>query len=196
MRDLLHEKTGDFKHWQLGFNARVGSPDELGVLHGLAECLKVPKDIPDLQQQVVKTMCGSLQNGSIAFLDIRSWNKLNPPERVLKWFLDSFWQCAVAQLTDVAEKRAGMKLVALLLVDNEIPEEALPAAHVRKVKNFENGKMLHMSLKKWSKEEIDDWLLAYADLPPDGITDLSDRIQELAQTPVLVCELLKKELCK
>ena len=198
IRDVLRQKTSDLKYWPVDFSATGGRFDEYRLLDGIAGHLNVPVQAGDLQQYtqtVVRKMCDALQSGSIAFLDLRKWDNLHPQERILTWFLDDFWHQIVEGLATISLERDRIKCIALLLVDDEIPTQYVPISRFCTADAYENGKILRIPLKRWTKKEIHAWLEDHSQLTTARIDQLAEKIYRSTEgLPPLICKMLCEEL--
>ena len=196
LREILRMLTNDFKHWPVEFQPGSRS-DELEILHRLAAYLNIEarSSLQDYSQAVIQRICGSLQGGSVVFIEFRKWDYLSPQPRVVGWFL-RFWQDMVQALAGVAQTFRQVKVVVVIFVDDRLPEECLAIEQCCKVDTFEKGKVLEILLDKWTKDEIQEWLEAYSGLPSARIDLMADRIYRATDgLPGLVAQTLLNECC-
>jgi hypothetical protein len=201
IRDLLNERTGELKDWPVDCAIGGGSTDEFSLLRRIGRHLNVTVENPDLQQsteQLVAKICASMPSGSIALLDVRGWDNLFPPDRVLNWFLDGFWKRIVDALPTIRQDRRGVRFFALLQVDGDFPKELLPAARLCTADKFEDGKILRIRLKNWTEREIEDWITTYSRLSAQDIDRLLKKVWLTSRggVPLLVCQTIYRELRK
>jgi hypothetical protein len=199
IRDLLERGTGDLKHWIIDVSVATGGLDEYSLLERMARHVHVSierKDLERFTQLVADRMCDSLGNGSIAFLEVRRWDNLAPQERVLAWFLNTFWLQVAARLASFPPQRVRVRFVALLCVDDQVPAACLPAEHFSSPAKFKHGKLIHFPLRRWKQEDIREWLDLFSGLEStEGIDRLAEKIYRTSKgLPPVVCKMLCEEL--
>lgn len=198
LRELLQGETLDFKYWPVGFDPR-GRTDELAVLQGLAGYMNLDpqpdQSLPDYSQAVIETMMGSLQSGSIIFIELKKWEYLTPGPQVLEWFM-GFWQDTVNALAATTRQLHQVKIFALIIADPPLPQQHLKAEHQCSARQFDNTKILELRLKKWTLREIQEWMGAYSGLPAPQIDRIAHKIHGATQgLPSAVARALLEECC-
>jgi hypothetical protein len=197
LREILRKNASDFKHWPVEFQPGSRS-DETEILHGLAAYLniEVSSSLQDYSQAVIQRICGSIQGGSVVFIEFRKWDYLSPQPRVVGWFL-RFWQDMVQALARVAQTFPRVKVVVVIFVDGRLPAECLAIEQCCTVETFEKGKVLEILLDKWTREEIQEWLEAYSGLTRVQIDLMADKIYRATEGgfPKAVADELLNECC-
>jgi hypothetical protein len=193
MRDLLNATTRHFVHIPVGFSfdARL---DEFGVLLGIARYFNIATEAASLErytQEIITSICGSLQSGSVVFIEVSQWDYLQPQDRILTWFVNNFWQQLVRELPLIVQTHRKVRFVAVIGADGEIPMQQLPAALCCVADEFDAEKILPLELEHWSVDDIRDWLESYSGLPAWQIDQVADTIYDASDgVPKLVADIL------
>ena len=200
MRSLLQEKAGHFSHYPVGF-APQDRADERDILDRLAAHFKIanrPDDLKLYARNVIRAICDSMQGGSVVFIEVKGWHYINPQDRVLKWLLDDFWVPLAREMPAITRKHRKAKIINVLVTDTCIPQNCL--AHYLGVANpFDSEKVVEMPLRKWTKQEIADWLdLYYSSLDAAQIDNLADLIFSSSEegSPTMVYDALREQFCQ
>lgn len=198
IRVLLQDQTSDFKHWPVSFDPRERT-DKLAVLQGLASYMNLaPQQDQSLEafaQAVIETMMGSLQSGSIVFIELKKWEYLEPGPQVLDWFME-FWQAIVDALAEASQHLRQIKIFALIVADPRLPQQHIKAEYQCSARQFEKTKILELRLKKWTLRDIQDWMGAYSGLTAPQIDRIARKIHGATQgLPSAVARALLEECC-
>jgi len=141
--------------------------DRMAPLRKLGDYLGLEQPADDPQafaHQIVNKLCGSLQMGSVILLELRRCDYLVDVPGVLPWLIKQFWQRLVQELATVAQEYYGVRIIALLFFDAELPLETFPADICCTLEHFERRHVLEMTLCSWSREEIRDWITRFSGL--------------------------------
>jgi inactive STAND len=198
IRDLLQDTTADFQPFVLECTG-THQFDEKWILESLGQYLNV-RDLPtnptEAAQKIIKTLRQSIRSGSVRFLEIRGWEFIHDFSEILTWFVRDFWIPLTKELIAIEGQHRRVRLVAIIIADEPLPDAALPAALLCSREDFEVEKLLELPLQNWSRQEIDDWLEAYLQLSSDEIKKLSRKIYSASNSglPSLVHDALAQNL--
>lgn len=198
IQERLGQETGDFKHIEVEFSSE-GCLDRVGFLEKLAEYFNVSftKDPEKFEQEFIKMIlekiCGSLQGGSILFLEVRKWDELPCQEDIFNWFIANFWIPLTACLETVTQTHRRVKFIGAIVADTEFPESCLDLPCLCTDDN--SPRMLLLPLRAWTVNEIQDWLESYPGLQSPRSTKLAQRIYRASMNgiPAMVYTALIQE---
>jgi hypothetical protein len=174
--------------------------DKMAPLRKLGDYLGLDQPADDPQtfvHQIASKLCGSLQMGSVILLELRRCDYLADVPGVLTWLIKQFWQRLVQELATVAQEYYGVKIIALLFFDAELPSETFPADICCTLDQFERRHVLEMTLCSWSREEIRDWITRFSGLTLKrrGVDRMADTVYKATDgIPSLVAHQLL-DLC-
>lgn len=196
IRDMLGDWTQDFKHYPIEFTYR-SQLDEESILSHIAHYLDVeprPDDLDEYSRSIIRKICGSVQSGSIVFIELRGWELFYHMPDILRWFVDSFWVPLVRELPAIALESARVKFVVMVVSD--LPVGELPPAYTCGRHEFDNEKVLELPLQKWSRDEIKEWLQYFSGWKAQDIEELAGTIYASSSRglPALVYKALDKHL--
>jgi hypothetical protein len=198
VRDLLDEMTQDLKHYQIAFSDETGLDEEalLDRLAGYVGVHPVRGDLQQYAQAIIQRICESLQSGSVVFVELREWDYLSPQDRILPWFVDSFWKPLLSKLPEITQTRRRVKFVIMLVAEGTLPQECLAPPLSCTEDTFDREKILELPLRAWTKGEIQDWLEQFSGLVGPKIDQMAERVYSasLKGIPALVGEALIKHL--
>ncbi|MCX7108958.1 MAG: hypothetical protein NTX45_02280 [Proteobacteria bacterium] len=202
IRELLQRKTrqGQFRHYPLAFQA-TERVEGMALLRRLGPHLKLDPASHDLRgfaRQVVQTLCGSLQTGSVVLIECgRCDDFLRDPD-VFRWLVEDFWGDMVHALAAVANDYEAIKLIFLLYVDGPLPDNAIAEKHCCTLDDYQKHKLLEITLKPWDWDDIHDWIASYSclGLTKPQLKRMTDKIYNATDgLPGLVAHELLKECC-
>ncbi|ARV59044.1 hypothetical protein BZZ01_10710 [Nostocales cyanobacterium HT-58-2] len=199
IQERLKQETGDFKHIEIEFSPE-GCLDKIGFLEKLAEYLNVSfakqpeKFEQEFIQMILEKICCSLQGGSILFLEVRKWDELPCEEDVFSWFMTHFWMPLVTRLEIVTQTHRRVKFIGAIVADAEFSSNYLDLPCFCPDEN--SPRMLPLTLRNWTVDEIQDWLECYPGLQNPRSTQLAKRIYRASKNgiPAMVCTALTREL--
>jgi len=198
IRDRLTQETRDFKPFPIDLASRHSEENEYGLLNAIAEKLQPIEAVPDLEQYarlIIKKICSSLQSGSVVFFELKKWDDLQSPARLLNWFIDRFWLPLIEELPTIAQNYRKVRFVVVVSAEAPLSEDFqnLPCCDRH---NFDCRRMLELPLDCWTQDEIADWLDMYSGLPANRIDRLARRIYRISNEgiPELVRSKLRAEL--
>jgi hypothetical protein len=174
--------------------------DKMAPLRKLGDYLGLDQPADDPQafaHQIASKLCGSLQMGSVILLELRRCDYLADVPGVLPWLIKQFWQRLVQELATVAREYYGVKIIALLFFDAELPPETFSADICCTLDRFERHHVLEMTLRCWSREEIRDWITRFSRLALKrrGVDRMADTVYKATGgIPSLVAQQLL-DLC-
>lgn len=166
VREWLRGETegGNFRHIPLEIQPSEHS-DAMAPLRRLGHELGLDPGDLELQlfsEQLVKSLCGSLQNGSVVMIEFRSCDYLSDAPGAFLSVLHDFWRPLVSRLERVAQKYLGVKIIILLFVDAILPDGSIEREHCCTIDQFDRGKLLEVPLTEWTPVDISAWIASYA----------------------------------
>jgi len=214
VKRLLSEETADFKHYEIGL-LPTDRLDAWTLLRRLGEY--VGSEPPPVEQdtkydelavrqyaQVIgRKIEGSLQSGSVVFVELRTWDASSLQSNFLPWFVQDFWVSLVRRLPDVRPKYPLVRFVGMIVVQTPIPEGGLAEGLCCTQERFSGEKALPLPLRSWTLAEIRHWLFSFSGLTAPPIEVKAQEIERMAQSiydasgggqPELVYSALKKTL--
>jgi hypothetical protein len=200
IRELLEDSTSDFKHWQIAFTDQA---DEWVLINRLANYVNevsasTSRDLKVSMQHVVSKIMGSIQGGSTVFIELANCDLLRPPERVFPWFLQDFWSQVVDDFRCIAEQWRAVKLVVVMSADDVVPPVILSSPlRTRTVDQFKSGSIIELPLRRWTQEEIGNWLGSYySQLKRAEIEGIAQSVYNASAggTPNVAYDALRKRL--
>lgn len=198
VRQELNLSTMDYKPHPIGFtkNDRL---DEAAILGKLADRFNVPPVADNLDRyvgEIVKSICGSIYTNSAVFIEINNWDYFCGNDRVFNWFIEQFW-ARLTQSFRVHDKRRKAKLVVALVTSRPVPAHLLQA-HCCDDANPIVEKLRLLPLRKWFREEIEDFLDSGVFSWGNGMTvaEMTDLVYDATQggQPSLVYEALREHI--
>jgi hypothetical protein len=187
----------DAKKCRIQFTPDKGL-DERALLDCLAGYFKVTaiSDNQQYAQAIVEAICTSSRTQRAVFIDLWQWDELLCQEQVLSWFLEHFWLPLRQRLQVVAQDYRGVRVVAVIVVENELsPECSKLPCYCTTYKKFDGQKIAKLPLKKWTVEEIQHWLEDYSGMPIDKCETRARKIyaKSMKGIPQLVVTALENE---
>ncbi|MGK7928121.1 MAG: hypothetical protein AB4290_23245 [Spirulina sp.] len=199
--DRLSEMTRDFRHYPIELSADF-LQNEIGLLHRLAAHLGIEsKDRHDIQV-IAETLCNSLQNGSIIFLEFKRWEQLPDRAEAIAWFVDEFWSTLLESFVTTCQdrKHRNVKLIAAIDAEEQLDSECFQLSCYCNLDEFfpdkpHKNKIINVPLKCWTEEDIQNWLDAFAPIKSSETVDrLAKHIYNKSRGfPLSVREALRKE---
>ncbi|MBK1650374.1 hypothetical protein [Rhabdochromatium marinum] len=201
---LKTEAGGLFRPFPVRLEAKNGAHNDadllLRVMAGHLELSLEGRSRRERLEAVSTTLCGSLQAGSIAFIEIHGCNWLvdNEPT-ALHWVVMDFWRRLIADLEIVARQRPGsVTLLAALFVDDQLPEGALSPEHCCSLADVHRDRCLEIELRNWTADEVGDWLARFGmtNHPDETIRSVRNLVMRISEgVPCLIEHELLKQLC-
>jgi hypothetical protein len=158
-----------------------GRWDEFGLLDLLADEFgveRVPEDADAYARAIIRAIRGFVRGSTTLLIDVRRWDDLCPQERVLPWFLDHFWTPLVHELPAIAETYRNVKFVGILSASYEIPETCLGPPYCCTPNDPDEKRVLELPLRKWTREEIQEWLETFSSLPAPRIEQVAQHVYD------------------
>lgn len=192
IKDELRRDTRDFKFYPVEFSSN-SELNQVGLLKGLAGHLgiELKPDLQEMSRLIQERIVRSLQSNSIVFIEIHKWDDLPAQREVLRWFLEHFWNSLVAQLPVISNTCRRVRLIAVVVVEDELAEDCLEFCCTRE--KFDGQKMIDLPLQDWTVDDILDWL-DYLGIPVQQSDAIAKRIHKASRgIPELICAALRKE---
>ncbi|MEZ5592485.1 MAG: hypothetical protein R3F53_17975 [Gammaproteobacteria bacterium] len=196
---LLQDETSDFKHWPVAFD-QSSRTDAFAVLEKLAGYMNLiqqqDQSLEEYAQAVIEAMMGSLQSGSIVFIELKKWEYLDPGPQVLDWFME-FWQAIVEALENVPEDVRQVKIFALIAAEIPLSEEYLKMEYKCSIDDPDKTKILEIPLEEWTHAEIKVWMEKYSGVRDGSRIDfIAEKIHRASQgIPHIIADMLLSECC-
>ncbi len=200
IREILRPMTrpGQFRHIPVEFQPG-GRADNLTLLRRLGEDLGVDsigQNAPVLCQNIVQTLCNSLQSGSIYMIECRQCDYLKHDPNLFRWVLEDFWGRVVQGLATVAQDYDEIKVIMLLFVDGVLPQNCLPTQYCCQHDQFQKHRLIEILLEPWKQSDIREWIARYSErtLRRAEIDIMADQIYKSTDgDPTLVAHALLRQ---
>ena len=202
IKDLLKGKRQvPFLHIPIEFQAN-DQAEAMMLLRRLGEHCGMNPVNPDLLEfarQVNRTLCGSLQTGSVMLIECRRCEYLLESPEVSHWMVKEFWSELLRELATVTNKFPKIKLILLLFVDGTLPSNAIADELRCTLEDYQKHKLLEIPLSTWNKDDIYNWIVDYSGLlglENANLDRMTDKIFSATDgIPRLVVHELLKECC-
>jgi hypothetical protein len=192
---ILKDQSGAlYRHFPV--ELQPGDRNDTGaLLRKLAAHLRADIDgrAPHNQLGMVcECLCGSLQAGSIALLDIRGCDWLvHDDPAALRWIATDFWRQLLSALRAAAQQMPGsVTVVAALSFDDKAPVGMLEPNLCCSVEDPCRERLLAIELLPWTRLEVMDWLSRWGmpDHPWEEKTLITNQIMQVSRGEPLVIE--------
>lgn len=201
LRRILQGTTreGGFRHIELEFGAWE-TVNAAALLQGLGRHLNVPTecDFAALSRLVVDTLCGALISGSVVLIECRRCDGLLTQTDNLRSLVEKFWADLVRSLTDKAAQFAEVKIILLLLAEEELPDCGLLTDCCCLADQFRREHLLEIQLDTWTPSDIGSWLGRYSGRQLDKPT-IDTWAKKLHRAnngiPYMIADALLRECC-
>lgn len=195
IRRVLDDATDDFKRYPIVFSDG-GGLDAPSVLHriGAHLGLHVNSSVEDYAREIIQTLCGSVQSGSIVYIELKQCDYLTEP--VFTWLLDHFWQPLAAQVPMIVQTHRRVKFIVVFVADATLPLDCFNEALCCSLDRFESGQALEVPLRPWTYKEIQVWLEQFSGRTGREVDKLATHIYKVSRAgePHLVSILLEQSL--
>lgn len=196
--ELLKETTLDFKKYEVEFTTS-SQPNERGMLDMLARYFNVEPVANDLSRyahEVIERIKGSLQSGSVVFIELRGVEFIYDQTKLLNWFVEHFWVPLVRQLPHLSKMYSRLRVVVIISADEPLPPESVPPEIFCTKEKFHNEKILELPLQNWTSDEIQEWLESYSGMNTNDILMLTRKIYNASSKglPALVYQAISQHL--
>ena len=115
--------------------------------------------------RVLQTLCGSLQNGSVYFIELFLAQTDSLCDCFLPWLVEQFWTPLVTtRWPEALQNTPKAKIVLVVEVEPALKRVRIPAALECKPATFSSSRIMELPLQKWTLQEIEDWLLCFSGL--------------------------------
>lgn len=167
MDSLLKETFYPIHSVSIGFASGM-LQSEYGILQRLAEWFPVQSSADELEQHmndIITQICGLVATRKVIFMELSAWDRLQPQEKMLSWFIHKFWARLVDALhTTIAQNDLRkVHIIAVIVTETELPADVLKP-HLCCVDAFVSQKMLALPLENWSLADIQGWLASFSPL--------------------------------
>lgn len=180
-------KTGDFKHFEIEFAppATLSADKLLAQLAGHIN-FEMPaesesRSTNQIVHDLLHKLYHSVQSGSVVLLELRIWNSTGFHDQFLPWFLNHFWKYIISNLPELAQQHPKVRFIALLIVNGSLMIDTLPADFCCTIDNFKSDKLLELPLRRWSQDEIANWLFDFGRLTGEPVGWKPTEIMQEAQ---------------
>lgn len=148
--------------------------------------------------QLIHEIAKSLFSGAILYIQINIKCPLEDDNLFLHWFIQDFWSSLTCCIPETKRNR----LIAVISVDEAIPDSCLPANAFSTKERVNARSSFKLSLNKWTEQDISNWLIDCSglDRPPMNLSE--EAMQRIAVSihrkskgqPATVYNCLKEEL--
>ena len=112
---------------------------------------------------VTDKMCAALlKPGDLLFVEVKIYVNFYQHEQFLGWLLDVFWPSLRASLDKATqEERTYLKCLLVFAVDQELPSSFPLEKRYCQLSKFDprHPSLARVPLEKWSRDEVEEWLL-------------------------------------
>lgn len=193
-------KVQPIKHIQIDISS-TNSYDEMGLIKSIGGYFDVhfeTKLTPENYiNKVIKTICQSLQDWSVIFIDLRKWHCLQSQEKIIPWFVDNFWCPLIEECQATKQREALLHIKFIAVIDSELKQgkECINLPCYCTQDNFSSQKILKLPLIKWTQKDIKKWLENHLEFP---VYQSDEKAKEIYQKtsrgiPRLVSNVLERE---
>jgi len=134
-------------------------------------------DAPSAAQvrTVTDKMCAVLKRGDMLFVEVKIYADFYQHEHFLGWLLDVFWPSLRASLDEATQgERTYLKWLLVFAVDRKLPTQSFPLKErYCRLSRFdpEHRSLARVPLEKWSREDVNAWLVHHSGLklPNSGV---------------------------
>jgi hypothetical protein len=194
IRDIIKSRVKEIQPYPVAFGPGV-SRDEWGLLDRLASHFGAERDaeLDVYARRIVERIAGAVTSGRVVFIVVRMWETLTPQERILPWFMESFWRPLVRKLPEITQKHDRVRFIAIILADALLPKESLAPFRWKAGAAFDGERIVELPLQNWTREEISGWLAEYYELERDQADCVARLAYEASRkgTPQMVCSYLE-----
>lgn len=202
IRELLQRETneGGFREITVGFKA-FDQANGMELLRRIGQYLGIEAKSHDstnsFSQDVVQTLCGSLQNGSVVMIKCQRCDDIFDEIDEFRRVLEDFWRNMVSGLEMVSKQCCEVKVITLLFTDKPLLDDCL-VDYCCTIDQFQKDRLLKLSQEEWTQEDIRVWIARYSGLSLTRIeiNRMAKNIYESAGgLPIVVEHRLLEECC-
>ena len=203
LREDLDKKASDFKPLPIGFSGD-GDLNEVGLLKSMGRYLGLAtetSDLDELLEQVIETLCDSLQTRSIVFLEITQWERIPEQESVFEWLCKTFYPRLVSKLSKTVAEKSWRRVYVFIIVvsDDLLPNNCLEMTSSLLADDMgdQGNKIFNVEFDNWTQDDIEDWL-EFAGLPGSELESVANRFYRRSRggMPSIIRNAIEKEFCK
>jgi hypothetical protein len=159
--------------------------------------IRATSPIPDHIELVVRTICNSLQNGSVLLIQVSGWDYFPDHSSTLSWFVEHFWSYLVSEILTTLKQRdlRKVRVIAVLIADIEVSSDMVDASLWCEGEEFASEKLLPLPLENWTCEDIQECIATVPHLSGHQIDTMAHAIYQASGCgqPRDVAELLLKQ---
>lgn len=149
-------------------------------------------------EKLIQSIEKSLFLGAILYIQVNIKCPLETDNLFLHWFIQDFW-CALTCYIPATKRN---RLIAVISVDETIPDVCLPKNAFSAKGRVETRSSLKLPLSKWKEQDISNWLIDCSGLDRPPISLSEEAMRRIAASihrkskgqPVTVYNCLKEEL--
>ena len=193
LRSLSSKKTYRTYPIQLPSNSGLNKGDLLRLWGGHFKMAPAVEQVDQYVAELIKTMVGSLQGGSVMVVEVTFWDRLNAQQQFLHWFLTAIWIPLLDALANAREKIPLVTVVVVLNANYKLDPVALPAECCCTQLAFDAKKILELPLENWDEAAIYRWLIRFLGLTTEDAEKAAKNIYDgTAGDPGLVLAALEE----
>jgi hypothetical protein len=155
LKDDLNETRKLFRPFPIGITS-LSEKNEFGILLPLGEYLKITddgkgrKNLSEYTQKIIEKICGSLQTGSIIFIQINDWEHfIECQDKILFWFLNDFWSLLIAEGKKTVKNKDWRQVRFVTVINASVKMSFKEHKHL-----FDKYDVIKIPLGKWNEEDI------------------------------------------
>ena len=199
--DTLTKESDHIKRLQINLLDNHITNEET-LLDAIAQFIPNTKkdENPDnYASNIIDTLEGSLQTGSIIFFELDCWDALGENQDfLLSWFVETFWTPLTKKHNQISQKYANVKILIFMTTGSSFSQKMKRLPYFCTPSQFCHQKIVKLSLrKKWEQKDITHWIEdTYKYSRQEGINE-STTIFNLSQgDPIKTCLFLERRFNK
>ena len=187
LRATLRGQTAHFRSFPVAITLQ-DSLDAKTFLARLGSHLGCPAptddDEAEIQQavdRVLQTLCDSLQSGSVYFIELFIKQTASLCDNFLPWLLEQFWVPLVMDWWPGVLDRTPLAVILLIIeIDPPVQPARIPTAPGSSPTVFDGTRIVELPLQKWTRQEIETWLLRFSGLTSSPSDKTVEEVRSLA----------------
>ncbi|MDB9339967.1 MULTISPECIES: hypothetical protein [Cyanophyceae] len=189
------------KHFQINLLDNYITNEEtlLDVIAQFIPNTKKDENLDNYASNIIDTLEGSLQTGSIIFFELDCWDALGEnQDSLLSWFVKNFWTPLTRKHNQISQKYANVKILIFMTTGSSFSQKMKTLPYFCTPYQFCPQKIVELSLEeKWEKSDISDWIEdTYQYSRQEGRKE-STKIFDLSQgDPIKTCLFLERRFSK
>nr|WP_234419856.1 hypothetical protein [Nodularia spumigena] len=202
-----HYHHHHIKHFQINLLDNYITNEET-LLDAIAQFIpntKKDENLDNYASNIIDTLEGSLQTGSIIFFELDCWDALGEnQDSLLSWFVEKFWTPLTKKHNEISQKYPNVKILIFMTTGSSLSQEMKCKPYFCTPSQFCHQKIVKLPLpKKWEQKDITHWIEdTYQYSPLDvinGSTSITEstKIFTLSQgDPMKTCHFLERRFSK